>query len=84
MGFAHPCSTESLAKRALRTAARSTALYGVLIVVGHGSSETIRAGDIPYAPFVPASELQACGDAAAGGWLAAMRAMMRSNGVGFG
>ena len=36
------------------------------LVVGHGSSETIRAGGIPYAPFVSASELQACGDAAAG------------------
>ena len=47
----------------------------VQAVVGHGSSETIRALGIPYAPFVPASELQACGDAAAGGWLAAMRAM---------
>ena len=35
-------------------------------VVGHGSSETIRAGGIPCAPFVPASELRACGDAAAG------------------
>ena len=46
-----------------------------MYVVGHGSSETIRAGDIPYAPFVPAGELQACGDAAAGGWLAARRAM---------
>ena len=35
-------------------------------VVGHGSSGTIRAGGIPCAPFVPASELRACGDAAAG------------------
>ena len=35
-------------------------------VVGHGSSETIRALGIPCAPFVPASELRACGDAAAG------------------
>ncbi len=35
-------------------------------VVGHGSSGTIRAGDIPCAPFVSASELRACGDAAAG------------------
>ncbi len=39
-------------------------------VVGHGSSGTIRTGGIPCAPFVPASELRACGDAAAAGRLA--------------
>ena len=44
-------------------------------VVGHGSSETIRPSDVSVTPFESASEQWAGGDAAAGGWLAAMRAM---------
>ena len=44
-------------------------------VVGHGSSETIRPSDVSVTPFESASEQWAGGDAAAGGWLTAMRAM---------
>ena len=44
-----------------------------LSVVGHGSSGTSRAGGIPCAPIVSASELRACGDAAAAGWLQRVR-----------
>ena len=46
-----------------------------VFVVGHGSSETIRPSDVSVTPFESASEQWAGGDAAAGGWLAAMRAM---------
>ena len=50
-----------------------TSYFG--LVVGHGSSETIRPSDVSVTPFESASEQWAGGDAAAGGWLAAMRAM---------